>query len=192
MHSPDTTALSTVAHLRCPDERFWTARQRWPAGLQDFLPLLLPAEVRVKAFEPGDYLMFQDDPGAADYMGNEIWRCMLSKESWMRQVPCMFTTARRLWHCGTLHCRIDRCVCCAADCAMFILEGQAEVLLWVPRAAGEDTGDAVPAVWSDDSLAPEALHSISSQVPHSHTTDAHCAEHHCDEQRSGLRLILSM
>lgn len=80
--------------------------------MQDFLPLLLPAEVRVKAFEPGDYLMFQDDP---------------------------------------------------ADCLMFILEGQAEVLLWVPRAAGEDTGDAVPAVWADDSLAPEALHSASSQ-----------------------------
>ncbi len=31
---------------------------------QDFLPLLLPAEVRVRAFQPGEYLMFQDDPGA--------------------------------------------------------------------------------------------------------------------------------
>jgi hypothetical protein len=38
---------------------------RVPWILQDFLPLLLPTEVRVKAFAPGEYLMFQDDPGAS-------------------------------------------------------------------------------------------------------------------------------
>jgi hypothetical protein len=38
---------------------------RVPWILQDFLPLLLPNEVRVKAFAPGEYLMFQDDPGAS-------------------------------------------------------------------------------------------------------------------------------
>lgn len=50
---------------------------------------------------------------------------------------------------------------------MYILEGEAQVLLWVPRAAGEDAGDPLPAAWSGDSLAPEALHTAGSQA---HTT----------------------
>jgi hypothetical protein len=47
---------------------------------------------------------------------------------------------------------------------MYILEGEAQVLLWVPRAAGEETGDPPPAAWSEDSLAPEALHTAGSQA----------------------------
>ena len=53
---------------------------------------------------------------------------------------------------------------CAADCLMYILEGKAQVLLWVPRAAGEETGDPLPTAWSEDSLAPEALHTAGSQA----------------------------
>ena len=47
---------------------------------------------------------------------------------------------------------------------MYILEGEAQVLLWVPRAGGEEAGDPPPAAWSEDSLAPEALHTAGSQA----------------------------
>lgn len=47
---------------------------------------------------------------------------------------------------------------------MFILEGQAEVVLWVPRAVGEDTGDTTPMAWSDDRVVPEALCTAGSQA----------------------------
>ena len=53
---------------------------------------------------------------------------------------------------------------CAADCLMYILEGEAQVLLWVPRAVGKESGDPLPAAWSEDSLAPEALHTAGSQA----------------------------
>jgi hypothetical protein len=62
---------------------------------------------------------------------------------------------------------------------MYILEGEAQVLLWVPRAGGQDSGDPLPAAWSEDSLAAEALHTSGSQA---------CAQSPVQRCRPGLEM----
>jgi hypothetical protein len=116
--------------------------------------------------------MFQDDPGdlsaAAQKAGNP---CILhggitfSKLLNSSQIYCCCCHAHCPSHVSNSNRRPDLLhPVCAADCLMYILEGQAQVLLWVPRFAGEDTADPLPTAWSEDSLAPEALQTAGSQA----------------------------